>query len=650
MRIGIRGRIVGLSLLIVFATVWMVGIVMASNERILMAQEAVRGADRIARLATQMEADFYAYNGELNRYVLTAHDHPNLAEISYRQAETYQGQLDHTYRRVRSLDGSTAALGFLQRIAGDIQSYEGLAAQAHRQIRQGHWTEGMQTQTEGNFVPATDLPPALDGLVAFERSRAQEAAQAFSRVGNRQFLVVAALAIVVFVTLMVSYLSIRKRIIRPVLAASAMATRLAEGDLGVPPLRLSGRDEMRDLGESLNRMVDKLRQMLGRISHTGVTITDHSRSFLQVAAETSTVAERFAATVSALAAGTTQQAAALEGSSRRVADLQDMIGRITERARYQDERTTLVAHTVDDMHRSFDRVHGELAMVTDLTRAAAGQATQGSGVVGRTVEGLHHIREAVQEAGARLARLGQTAERIAEMLSGIREITDQTNLLALNATIEAARAGEHGRGFGVVAGEVRKLAERSHRATEEIRHLLEDVHASRENAAKAMDRTIHEAERGVALGQEAGSALAAIEERVRQVAGEVEGIASAMEEAVAQTDSVSQAVTEVAAVTAENRQAAERMLAASGEVAAAVEQIAATGEDHQQALAEVAGGTSRLQEATAKVLHSAWELAALSGELEQEMADFQAPTEVTPVPPALPQLKALPSPERKRSA
>src|SRR5690606_2661578 len=115
----------------------------------------------------------------------------------------------------------------------------------------------------------------------------------------------------------------------------------------------------------------------------------------------------------------------------------------------------------------------------------------------------------------------------------IREIADQTNLLALNAAIEAARAGEHGKGFAVVADEVRRLAERSGRATQEIAALVSTIQGGVERSVQAMEAGLRDVETSAALGAAARGALEEILAAMRRTSEKAEDIAAAAQQVAA---------------------------------------------------------------------------------------------------------------------
>jgi len=143
---------------------------------------------------------------------------------------------------------------------------------------------------------------------------------------------------------------------------------------------------------------------------------------------------------------------------------------------------------------------------------------------------MQQVSEAVVQAATIITTLGRSSDQIGAIVRVIEDIADQTNLLALNAAIEAARAGEQGRGFAVVADEVRKLAERTTKATKEIGDMIRQIQQDTKSAVASMDEGTNQVGHGVELANKTGEALFQIHSMINSTAGMIQQIASAAEE------------------------------------------------------------------------------------------------------------------------
>jgi methyl-accepting chemotaxis protein len=159
----------------------------------------------------------------------------------------------------------------------------------------------------------------------------------------------------------------------------------------------------------------------------------------------------------------------------------------------------------------------ELSLNTDKT------AAQGVTIVQQAVEDMQEVEALAKRTADIISQLGQTSERIGEMVDTIRRISSQTNLLAINATIEAAHAGEQGRGFAVVAGEVRSLADQSRKAAVEIDQLTQSIRDGVMAAIDGMGNCVNRAGGGVTLSRNAGEVINQVnlgmQDLVRMMAG-----------------------------------------------------------------------------------------------------------------------------------
>ena len=161
--------------------------------------------------------------------------------------------------------------------------------------------------------------------------------------------------------------------------------------------------------------------------------------------------------------------------------------------------STQIAASSEEMSAAVCEVAKQAAQATHSADTSGRIATDGGMIVKATIERMRGIESAVSESSVSVTALGKRGDEIGHVISVINDIADQTNLLALNAAIEAARAGEHGRGFAVVADEVRKLADRTTKATEEIGGSIKAIQDETSTAVSRMGRGTEQVRSGVEL-------------------------------------------------------------------------------------------------------------------------------------------------------
>ena len=211
-------------------------------------------------------------------------------------------------------------------------------------------------------------------------------------------------------------------------------------------------------------------------------------------------------------------------------ELSSTTDNVVRAAEGQESRAVQSASAVEEMTMTAGDVARNSTEAARLAQETAETARSGEEVMTQTVTGMQQISEAVVQAANIITTLGRSSDQIGEIVRVIEDIADQTNLLALNAAIEAARAGEQGRGFAVVADEVRKLAERTTKATKEIGDMIRQIQQDTKSAVASMDQGTNQVGQGVELANKTGEALSKIHSMINSTAGMIQQIASAAEE------------------------------------------------------------------------------------------------------------------------
>jgi methyl-accepting chemotaxis protein len=309
--------------------------------------------------------------------------------------------------------------------------------------------------------------------------------------------------------------TITKSIAAPVHLTMTVLEALAARDL-TATLKVNSTDELGVMAGALNRTIDVFRATLGKIS---------------------------------------QSAEQLAGASEEISASATLTA---DGARVQSDRTSQVAAAMQQMSATIHEISSNSQHASDASVGAAGAARKGGLVVEETLATMRGIADSTTRVALSIGELGKNSEAIGQIVSVIDDIADQTNLLALNAAIEAARAGEQGRGFAVVADEVRKLAERTTKATKEIAGMIESVQNQTKNAVEAMEQESREVQVGVEKTSASGAALQEIIQMSEAVGSMISTIATASTEQSAATSEINSNVSQISSSTQEALTASEQ--------------------------------------------------------------------------------------------
>ncbi|WP_263771143.1 methyl-accepting chemotaxis protein [Propionivibrio soli] len=264
----------------------------------------------------------------------------------------------------------------------------------------------------------------------------------------------------------------------------------------------------------------------------------------------------------------------IQESAGRVGDasasLSGQMEQINNAAKQSSEAVSSTAAAIEELAVSVDHISQSSRETEENSTRATQLANQGQELVHQASAEIERAASRVSEATELIGGLVERSREIGGIAQVIKEIADQTNLLALNAAIEAARAGEQGRGFAVVADEVRKLAERTGQATDQITGMIQAIHRDTERVVDGMGQVGPQVTRGVEIAAKAGDALRQINEATAIALGKVSDVAAATTEQSQASSSVARNVEQISSMLEESAQSVH----AANDNVLALEQLA----------------------------------------------------------------------------
>ncbi|WP_082212586.1 methyl-accepting chemotaxis protein [Erwinia sp. 9145] len=492
MRLTIRARLIGivglLCVLLIVSAVWgIIGLRAADQRAATTYRTELLPLQTTSRLFRTAQLQSATLFEALRYWTDPAEVDKRLEKIS-----RYADQIAQDRTRLNAMPRIPGTEALSAKLLDELNVYQAALTEAGKLLKAGN-PSGALVIIETQLRSGSEaLQADMDRLDAQMRQHAgknyEESASSYALARNS---LIAILAIGLCLALVAGWMLIRS-IARAITAARRFAESIAEGQLNHHVTHFSS-DEMGELMRSLATMDVRLAEIVREVGESAGALNDAAR---QMAAGNDDLSER-----------THSQASSLE-----------------QTAASMEQMTATVKHNADNA-----------AQANELAVTVREQAQRGSNVL--------------QEAVGAMQEIESSSKRIADINRVIDEIAFQTNLLALNAAVEAARAGEQGRGFAVVASEVRQLAQRSSKAAQEIKELIQ--------------ASVSKVDTGSSLVMRSGEMLMEINNGVARVVDIVGEIAIASREQSSGIDQVNIAVTQMDSATQQNASLVQEATAAS---------------------------------------------------------------------------------------
>jgi methyl-accepting chemotaxis protein WspA len=469
---------------------------------------------RVAEDATAIQKDAVpgmAVSGQLNaawldNFALTQKHVLETEDAEMRSVDT---QLQASRANIEKLSRSYEATIFTAKDRENFDAFLSLRAaylraqedvlRLSRENRNPEARALLHSQLDSQYAK---IRTALQAVADLNTSSGEDAAQQIMvAVKTAIVSIVISVAAALLLALVLGY-ALLQSITRPLGRLLTTADAISTGDF-TQRLDLERRDEFGTLAQGFNRMTEQLTVLFGQVQKSGIQVNTS-------ATEIAATSKEQQATASEIAATTTE----IGATSREISATS----------------------------RELVRTMSEVSEVAEETATLAGGGQEGLLRMGET---MHKVMEAVGSINAKLAVLSEKAGNINQVVTTITKVADQTNLLSLNAAIEAEKAGEFGRGFGVVATEIRRLADQTAVATYDIEQMVKEIQSAVSAGVMGMDKFSEEVRRGMQEVQQVGTQLSQIIAQVQALAPRFVAVSEGVQAQATGAEQISQALTQL---------------------------------------------------------------------------------------------------------
>ena len=338
------------------------------------------------------------------------------------------------------------------------------------------------------------------------------------------------------------------KISKQIVDVAENAEEIAKGNLKIGKFNSNLKDEIGQLGRAFRTMTDNLIHLIQQVSLSSTQVAASSQQLSDGAEQSAQASQQVAMAIMEVSLGTERQ-----------------LNAVNETSSIMQQMSAGIQHMLENSR-----------IVVKSSEETALSAELGSQAIGKTIQQMINIENTVTESADVVMNLGERSKEIGQIVDTISGIAAQTNLLALNAAIEAARAGEQGRGFAVVADEVRKLAEQSQEASQQIALLISGIQQDTQKAVLSMNEGTHQVKLGTEVAETAGQAFNEITTLVNQVSSQVGEISEEIQQMALGSQRIVSSITEIYETSRDITGQTQTVSAATEEQSASVEEIASS--------------------------------------------------------------------------
>jgi methyl-accepting chemotaxis protein len=358
-----------------------------------------------------------------------------------------------------------------------------------------------------------------------------------------------------------------KRIAKPITLIRDECLLLAQSDLREQPVKVFSHDEIGQLAQGFQAMRSSLHALVTKVLSQSEQLAASSEELTASAYQSADAANQVAGSITEIAHGAEIQAVSAN-------------------------QIMIVAQTMSDQVNQISQAARDVSGIATATTQAAGQ---GRLVVDQTVEQMNEIDKNTAAAQTTIAELSKSCQEIREIVSLISSIAGQTNLLALNAAIEAARAGEQGRGFAVVAEEVRKLAEESRQAAQQIGTLVEKNETNLNQVVTVTQAGAVGIQTGISLVHDTGETFKKIVDAIHQLSDQINDISDSIQQMATGNLTLVKSIQEIDTASKQAASESQTVSAATEEQSASMQEIASSSQSLATLAADLQAAIAKFQ-------------------------------------------------------